>query len=379
MAQPNILKEINQTDIYLKISKSKLDIDKIFFFESDINCSDMNIPLDHSSLEFIKEKEGSKNFDEKLTENLYKKSQKANVQFKTPIEKKSKKNKMLNFIFLLSTIFVVRDFISKLRNLSFLRSSSKLKKSHFNLIGDKSYVRNDNNNFACEYFNQKFGEIFWIFDPSKNVSIFLDFVILIALSYYFLMIPLHFTYKSLAANSLKVELDSLVFYILAFDILRTFNTAIYLKGKLVYSRWKIAVNYLKQDFFFDFISLTPAFLLIMDIYQYNYEYFLILFYLKIKNFKAIITKLEQLLLSNRKFQHGLSLIKLIVWIIFITHSFACIWNGVGLVGDKHFEKTWLKENSLDHADLIDQYLFSYYFVCVTMNTVGFGDITPTNK
>ena len=357
------MKEIRETEISIKASQIKFeDSNNILSFESD-----------------IQEKEALKYLNRKPIENFSKMSPKKYHKTTIQIQKKLEKNKMYNFIFLLSTILVVKDFIDKLRNLSFFRSPLKLKKSHFNLIGDKSYIKEENSNFVLEYMSQKFGEKFLILDPSNSVSIFLDFATLISLSYYFLMIPLHFTYKSFAVNSIKVELDSIFFCVLVFDIVRTFNTAIYLKGKLVYLRWRIAVQYLKQDFFLDFISLIPAFILIMDIYKFNYEYFLILFYLKIKNFKGIITKLEQLLLTNRKFHHGLCLLKLIIWIIFITHSFACVWNSVGLIGDKYFEKTWLKDNNLEHSDSIEQYLFSYYFVCVTMNTVGFGDITPTNK
>ena len=355
----------------MKTSKGKLDdSNNMFAFDGEILLSNDMKPSFEKAFDFVEEKRASIDFNRRRAVNFSKMNPR--------IEKKEKK-KMHNFLFLLSTMFVVKNFIEKLRNLSFLRSPSKLQKSQFNLIGDKTYVKEENSNFIFECVSQKLNEKFFIFDPSKSTSIFLDFAAILALSYYFFMIPLHLTYKSLAVNSLKANLDIIFFSILFFDFLRTFNTAIYLKGKLLYSRWKIAVKYIKQDFFFDFISLTPALLLILDIYQNNFEFFLILFYLKIKKFKRIITKLEQLLVTTRKFHHGFSLIKLITWIIFITHSFACVWNGIGLMGDNLFENNWLKKNNLDQSDFIDQYLFSYYFVCVTMNTVGFGDITPTNK
>ena len=85
---------------------------------------------------------------------------------------KTQKNKMHNFLFLLSTILIVRDFIDKLRNLSFLRSPSKLSKYHFNLIGDKSYIKEESFRFSFESLHRKFGENFLILDPSRSFSIF---------------------------------------------------------------------------------------------------------------------------------------------------------------------------------------------------------------
>ena len=401
------MKEIRETELCRKNTTTQLDdYLNLFSFESDVQFSselkflfahdkENGKEHDRKSLDNLQEmqnmfrlennqeiapkKEALKNSNRKSSEHCWGSHNKVNFKYMTQPEKKVDHKKKEKFLFLLSTIFVIRKFVRKLSNLSFLRSPSKLEQAQFNLIGDKTYIQEVNSYLTNEYVADEFDGRHLILDPSKNFSIVLDVVVLIALSYYFFMIPLHLTYHSFAVNSLKVNFDVIAFYILVFDILRAFNTAFYLKGKLEFSRWKIVVEYVQQDFLFDFFSLTPALMFILNIYQNNFEYFLILFYFKIKNFKGIATRLEQLLLTNKKFHHGISLIKLISWIIFITHSFACIWNGIGLMGDEYFETTWLKVKGLNDANSLEQYLFSYYFVCVTMNTVGFGDIAPTNK
>lgn len=140
----------------------------------------------------------------------------------------------------------------------------KLKRFQFDLIGGKSFLRQENRRLSLilEYF-QNINANFFVLDPFKNLSIFLDFTKLLALSYYFLMIPLHFTYHSFAVNSLKIDIDTIALSFLVLDILRIFNTAFYLKGKLVYARWEIAIHYIQDNFMFDALSLLPAFIVKM--------------------------------------------------------------------------------------------------------------------
>lgn len=53
------------------------------------------------------------------------------------------------------------------------------------------------------------------------------------------------------------SIDLVFDFIFMFDILLTFNTAIFKKGNLVYDRKTIAVEYLKLWFWLDLISSFP--------------------------------------------------------------------------------------------------------------------------
>ena len=60
----------------------------------------------------------------------------------------------------------------------------------------------------------------------------------------------------------------------------------------------------------------------------------------------------------------------------ISHIFACLWILYGL--NENNEDTWLKNKNLLEKGRKDQYISAYYFATVTMITVGYGDILPSN-
>ena len=56
--------------------------------------------------------------------------------------------------------------------------------------------------------------------------------------------------------------------------------------------------------------------------------------------------------------------------------FACIWFLVGTCSDH--SNSWIMKSNIQEKPWKSQYIRSFYFIIVTMNTVGFGDITPIN-
>ena len=174
------------------------------------------------------------------------------------------------------------------------------------------------------------------------------------------------------------------FCIFLLDFLITCNTTIYLKGKFIKNRLEIIHEYFKRKFFFDFICQILLALEIYDDYTNTdplgkKSIFLkltqLLFFCKIVKFSSILKKLEEMLFIDESIYNILSLLKLILRIIFISHLFACIWYYIGTLNS---ENSWILDRSLEFSPWYVKYLNSYYFVCITMNTVGYGDITPQN-
>ena len=333
--------------------------------------------------------------------------------------------KKRTFYDVISNFYMTKKFISILRGLTSTRTPKWLNNYHFETINDisffhsvyreqeydmlmneekskkdklklyskmKTYILKKKGGRQMLEFYEKVVETFnktlIVFDPSKAFIIWWETLILLCIFLYFIVIPIEtsFTINFFSLTTDLFYVNELAFFILLFDILKKFNTAYYVKGVLVVKRKGIARHYFSKDFWYDFFSVGSLFfkeVICSNLGIYATDSWLVkgislLFFLKYREFETIIKKFEDLIFFDRSLNNKLALFKLILKILLFSHFFACLWHTVGDQSLQISASSWLQAKGLLEEPWFIRYIYSFYYVCVTMNTVGYGDIMPTN-
>ena len=313
--------------------------------------------------------------------------------------------KMVSKFFKLMVLFyLVKKFIKKMRNLIFSDSFQQMGKTHFKIMNDLVFFKKgleinknkyenigtriirkimdfaENSFFKC-FFRMVKNLIcklckFHIHPTNKFILIWEFFVIIVTI-FNFIIIPI-----DVAFGNLKEDFDNILMvrtiYVFFLDIIVKFNTAFYSRGQLIASKAKIFQNYFYGRFFSDLFSL--AFLISTQISGYSIESWVIkafafTYLLRVRNLSRAISQFEDFLFCDEDSSNIVSFFRLLVNILLFSHWSACIWK---IVGSSDAENGWLAYYHVTNQSLLNQYIFSLYYVVVVTNTVGFGDIVSQN-
>lgn len=162
------------------------------------------------------------------------------------------------------------------------------------------------------------------------------------------------------------------------DMIIKFNSGYFMNGSQVLERKAIIHFYLKSEFLFDSFSLLSLF---FENFCAIYDFSLITlikitFCFKIPILKRLIERLEEIINFDEKILALISLFKLFVKMLFLCHAIACIWF---IIPYWNPDKNWLTEKGISTKSVVDKYEFSLYWACVTIATIGYGDIVPQNS
>ena len=305
---------------------------------------------------------------------------------------------------LISDFYNVKKFIQNLRNSTIYRKPKWLKDIHFRIINDWSFFHdgvgisqsaNTKNAIFFEWLRMFFykgmmtlKEKVPVFHPTQALHVIFDCVMLFLTFLYMIIIPINLGFDiDFLENVFPAQTDfikKLTLFLFFLDIVMTFNTAYFNKGQVITNRKKIVLHYLKRDFPMDLLSLL--YLLIFfsyDIFQ-DYHFNLVkkvlgLFYLiRITNLYKILNRIEEFLFLDEKRYNILAFIKLLFSVLLFSHHCACLWHYIGFFYQDE-EITWIHVLNIYNESWMIRYLNSIYFIAVVMNTLGFGDITPTNN
>ncbi|KAL4483354.1 hypothetical protein ABPG72_007996 [Tetrahymena utriculariae] len=280
---------------------------------------------------------------------------------------------------------------------SFISDSSKGIQKHENLINATKntilfYFDNIFGNSCC---NQKLSCLFSfipVFSPSNTYKFLWDLVQLFVIIFCIYFVPITFVFKMRFKDIIPMMLGWFFPAFLLVDIFINMNTCYYDKGSLITQRNLIFIHYIKKYYVYDILSVVPLFIhflnyerlgSIQDPSQQGYKLTdsLILFILlKARHMSDIIRRIEERFHLTPRAMNVVSLIKLLFTILFVAHLFSQVWLFAAFVQTTYTtSSSWLVYYHLDQSPWYAQYIRAYYFVMVTMITVGYGDTLPVNQ
>lgn len=201
-------------------------------------------------------------------------------------------------------------------------------------------------------------------------KILLGLVLLIQLFAISIKISFNLTYDKGFQN---IFLQVFPTFMCILDVILNFNMAYYEEqGQIMQERKKIIRRYLRSYFWIDLIT---SFTLIFNSMYENWIQ--MIFFFRMYQIFIISHEVDERFALSQRFSTTWTLIRLMAQIMITAHVAACIFHF--LADNSSQGITWITKNNLQNQSVGGLYIKSLYFIIITMATVGYGDITPTNS
>ena len=310
---------------------------------------------------------------------------------------------------------LVKLFVNKLKNACSVRKIMQMKPGNFQILADSScYFEEDGkkqemahatfwkkillvlrNCYENKFYQIKknrvinicnifLGDCKIVIHPYQYLKLLWDLIHLMLIIIWFFYIPLVMAFEEVHHVDFSFCFYTSIF--LSIDMFLSCNTAFFKNGMIERSRIRIFIHYFKKRIFLDMITLFPILLdlILRKWFEYDdyaslvlFHYLKFLFFLKMTTMNEITKRINERFLLKEKFQNIIALFKVFCVSILVAHLFACFWYFASV--ESKSDSTWLSKANLMQSPWDIKYLYAMYWACVTMMTVGYGDITPQNE
>ncbi|EAS05917.2 cation channel family protein (macronuclear) [Tetrahymena thermophila SB210] len=272
-----------------------------------------------------------------------------------------------------------------------VRVLNKLTHKQHQLIGDissfysKSYQKDKDKYYFIigrlwANLTQKIENIYIpVFQPSNKLIKAWDSFLSLLIMLFTLLLNLQLFFGMNISNFYLLYNVLIIFSII--DIIVELNTGVVQKGNVINDRQFIFKSYLKNIFIFDLFGNFSLLLFIIESESSGQLELLIniLFLFKWVKITKILKEATYYFSYEKNHKNLVDLLKLLFFVIGICHIFCLFWHGLGQLSINRGETdNWIQSKNLVDANTFERYIYSFYFLAVTMATVGYGDITPQN-
>lgn len=275
---------------------------------------------------------------------------------------------------------LIRRFYKSLRDKIPLYQFKRLEAKHYALIDDKSIFlseKEESSRFIFKDFLISKAKKAMI-SPYHPLRLIWSCVILFFTLFAFLLIPFEASFHM--KSDLIAYFPLIGTIIFAIDIGISFITGTFFNGSLLLDPGKSIRVYLSHFFIYDTLALLSFiyWLIFQEMIENNLwmELGKALFLFKMKKISFCQRTLSNVFKAN-KFKGYIELFKVMGVSLVIAHYIACLWNIASFYDKANNWKTSLFLKESDSKWTL--YIYSMYWAVTTMMTVGYGDVTASNK
>ena len=239
----------------------------------------------------------------------------------------------------------------------------------------------------------------FMISPNSFFKLFWNMIILVLTVYTAMFWPIRLAFMEESNQSdglLAFDLITDALFIIDI-ILNFFFVEEDVNGEMIIDIKKLAVAYLKTWFFVDVVASVPISLIFYIMYGNDTSEsggLASIRFLKLTKFTRLyrlltLFKMLKLFKNHRHLEIAVSylnvssdmkqIISSLVRMVFLLHIVGCSFAIVALMSGQGYMISWISALGIDDESVTTRYVAACYWAVVTISTVGYGDITPTNE